>query len=548
MFKNIEKQTMSLKILDLKTQYEDGDSADAIVTAKVIQGLVNRSLEEKMYFYNDCTDITHEIGGRTWNVQQEWLNTLEDLKRLPQLILERCEGQEGGLHRLLLEYRGILRGMIIWDDNPHKKVNMAACAAAVTIASQQEAIAVSPDIAKKVEEWGIDLPVLEDLRRFHFNSDHQLMKWSVDCYLKTSNQELKSVFSLGADGWAPNHIWGDNWISNTIFQEGPIDYAVAVNGFCFNINVSDGNDEEALLYLLSHFKEGECAILGWVPSHPFLYGFSETPQCLNRTSYFVMGVNGLSNLSVYAVSKEKKMYRKNYQAANLEEDTVYIAFLATDGDALHCVYRGMYAAFGKNRDIYFGSTPITWSMNPVLAQIAPSIYSYFIEQLPQTSDYIIGWADKINTIYDTKSDCLISTIKEYADLSGIKTIWTVNSDEETQHAEIGNWDAVVEGYSNSRTKAHVSNLREKTAVFGTWDFETTDAKELAGCIKEMCESENSEYPPFYFITLGASFENASEFYKTAAETAEILKKDTKKKYCFLNAGEMAKTFQLYRKR
>jgi hypothetical protein len=533
--------------MDMRTQYADGDSKDAVSSAKVLQGLVNRESSNKIYLFNDSTDSTHNIGGESWNVQKDWIEKAEELKALPKDELMREKGSNGGLHGLIGHFSDYIKGLIVWDDNPQNKVSMAAFGAAVTIASQKDALAVSPCIREEINNWGYDFPVLIDLRDYGFGSDHELTDWCIDNFWENSNRDINCVFSLGLDGWAPNEKWGDNWLSNSVFHEGPIDYAVAINGFSFNINVSDANDEHVLMKLLRKYPEGKTAVLGWIPTHPFLCGFSEVPPCLNSTSYFVIGVNGFSNPSVFASFPDSETYKSKPKAYQTQKNDVFINFLSTDGDALHCVYRGMFNAFTRGKDESFGKIPITWTIDPILAELAPPVYSFFVRNLPEGSDFAIAWADKINSVWDTGSDALADTWKSYSDLSGIKTIWTVNSDEATQRADICNWDSIIVGYQDSRVEPKMSGLNAYTSVFGTWSFGDLSVDSMVEGIVNYV-NECPKGPVFISVALGAAFDEARSFYSKAVKVQEkLLNAIGERSYKFVNAGDMARTYKAYLK-
>jgi len=548
MFAKVAGQAQALRILDMRVQFGDGDSTDAAASARVIQGLVNRGSKEKLYLYNDCTDATHDIGGRDWNVQREWQTKTPELKNLPAVVMEREEGSNGGLHALLKQYSSRIKGFVLWDPNTHNKVNMATFGVAVTIASQQEGMAVSPELMDQITDWGFRLPVLEDLRSYRFKSDHEALEWSIEHYWRTSNRQLHAVFALGMDGWAPVTEWADNWLSNDTFHEGPIDYAVAVNGFCFNINMMDGNDDYALLKLLRNYPEGKTAILGWVPTHPFVYGFSEMPTCLNLTSYFVAGVNGFSNLSVLASFPDSEVSFPGGKAQPAEAGDVFINFFASDGDALHCVYRGMFSAFTSRRDEHFGRIPMTWTISPILANLAPPVYNFFARELPQTSDLAVAWANKVHTIHDTSLLEVTRNIRQHAKLANLGVNWTVHSAEETQQADRNDWEGIIVGYSNSRIEAKLSRLNEKTAVWGTWSFgEHAVGEAVEGirqCVSERAGNGDGGKPLFMSVLLGAAFDKSGDFYAQACRIADALRAGADgSRYKFVNARDMAESIK-----
>jgi hypothetical protein len=529
-------QATSLTIMDMQVQYSGGDSKDAIATARVLQGLVNRTATDKIYLYNDAIDALHEIGGKNWNVQQDWITYTDELKSLPKTILTRSSGTNGGLHGLLNQYSLSVQGLVIWDPRTTNNVNVATFGAAVTIAAQHNALAVSPALKDQLVSWGFNFPVLVDLRTNNFQNDYQVLDWSIDNYWSSSNANMRAVFSLGSD----------SFYDINAFNEGPIDYAVATNGFAFNINMNDSNDDTALMKLMHKYTDGKAAILGWVPTHPGGTGTGEAPSILDGTSYYVLGGNGLSNFSVYGSFSDSNINLPAAVASPVSSNDVYIGFMLTDGDALHCVYRGMFSEFTQEKTSSFGTVPITWSIAPQLANLAPPVYNFFARNLPAGSDLTIGWADKVNGSNDSGLTALASQWKQYSDLTDIPTVWTVHSQEDSQRANLVGWDGIIVGYTNSQIPIHQANLRPDTTVVGTWNFGyNAPAQDVVSGIQAHV-SQNSGTPVFMMVTIGAPFSEPGSYYDVAKQVADSLQANSGgRNYKFLGARDMAATYKQY---
>ncbi|PJJ61877.1 carbohydrate binding domain-containing protein [Compostimonas suwonensis] len=526
-------QATALTTLDMRVQYTGGDSTDAVATARVLQGLVNRTATNKVYLLNDAIDALHEIGGKNWNVQEDWITNTDELTDLPRTALARSSGENGGLRALVDQYSGYINGVVIWDPTATGDVDVATFGAAVTIAAQTGALAVSPDLRDDLVSWGYSFPVLEDLRDYDFDDDFEVLNWSVENYWAGSNQDLRSVFSLGAD----------SYLDIRAFNEGPIDYAVATNGFAFDINMVDADDDAALMGLLDNYVDGETAILGWIPTHPGGTGFGETPAVLDGTSYYVLGGNGLSDFSVYGSFPDSDIDLPDPVADTVGANDVYVGLMLTDGDALHCVYRGMFSEFTQERTSSFGEVPITWSIAPQLANLAPPVYNYFAENLPEGSDLTIGWADKVNRSTDTGLTALAEQWRQYADLSDIHTVWTVHSQEDSQRSDLVGWDGVAIGYTNSQIPAHPATLRSDTAVLGTWNFGyDAPAEDVVAGIQDYA-GQNPGAPLFMMVTMGAPFSETGSYYDKAKDIADALGADPQgRNYKFVGLSDMAATY------
>jgi hypothetical protein len=226
---------------------------------------------------------------------------------------------------------------------------------------------------------------------------------------------------------------------------------------------------------------------------------------------------------------------------------VYIAFGLTDGDAVHCVYRGMFDEFTHHRGENFGKAPLTWGVPPQIANLAPPIYNYFVRNLPKGSDLWVAWADKSNKVTDSGLAAMAETWKAYAQVADIPVMWTVHSKADSQRSDIADWAGIVVGYSSSRLDANLDPSNPDTAVLGLWA--ARDPKTTAEMVRKYAESKNGE-PVFMVLNLGAPFGSArTKFYDSGKAIMDELLADTQgREYQFLSARDLAVTFSTYKGR
>jgi hypothetical protein len=84
-----------------------------------------------------------------------------------------------------------------------------------------------------------------------------------------------------------------------------------------------------------------------------------------------------------AYPKQKPSTRKNLVA---EKNKIYIAWMMTDGDALWVMANQQMGNWGKDKKRNF---PMTWGFLPLLADLAPAMYLYYIDEMKE-NDYMIA--------------------------------------------------------------------------------------------------------------------------------------------------------------
>jgi hypothetical protein len=571
MFPQLNVATTSLTLIDMMGfDPKAGDTSDAITTAKALQGLVNRASQNRLYLMRSNSNTIHPLAqrlGMEWNAELDWLDNLPELKDLPRTTLQRYNENNGSLRRLLETYKANIKGLVIWDDKLAGHVRMATAGAAVTVASQMGGLPVSPQLKAQLEGWGLSFPVLRDLRQNQFTSDHQVLNWLIDNYWAASNQDAKVVFSIGRDGW-PDKTINDVWTSDEIFCDGPVDYAVSVNGFAFNLDFADDNDKAALLKLLGKYQEGNIAILGWVPTHMgelaednpntpnIREGFAEYPTFMNGTSYYLIGASAINNISVLSSFKTVKAHRPVSAAQPVQNSDVFVGFYISDGDAHAHVTRGHFANFTRYKapeygGDTFGQVPISWVVSGMMAEYSPPLHNFFVNNLPAGSDFLFAFGNKPSAPGDTNQDKLAQSVYRFSELSGFKNMWTIHSPEETQRPDLVNWNMIVRGYINSRQAAGVSSLNAQTPVFGTWTFENSswDTTLIANGISAEAAKKPNE-PLFMFVWLGTGGDNehSESRYKRALEIKnKLLANPAGRTYKFLGASDMGKTYMEWKK-
>ncbi|WP_158441850.1 GxGYxYP domain-containing protein [Pleurocapsa sp. PCC 7319] len=539
--------------VDIGIKQEEKDQADAILTSRVIQGLVNRQSADKIWLFNDNSQSGY-TGSNDWDFQKVMLETLPEVKDLPRKDLQRQVGVNGGLHAILeyitIKYPNIIKGWVVWDPNLEGQVRLATSGAAVTIAAQKNYLAVSPELKELIESWGFSFTELLDLRELDFKHDWQVLNWLVDNYFATSNRQHQLLYSTGVNSW-------DNpgpYESDTLLSFGVIDYAVATNGFAFNIDVADANDDQALMKMLQQpgLIEGRAGIIGWVPSHPGRTETSETPKVLSHTSYYVIGTSISSNFSVLDAYPDSQVNLPDSKAYPVNEKDVFITWWIADGDNLDHTFKGMFGLFKQSPD--FGQRGITWSVAPILAHLTPPLYNWYAQVLPPENDMGIIWADKWMCTRLSNSEQAGYVWRTFAKDTDLPVVNNF-CDAEGHRADIVNWLGVIQGiYNVKQPVQRLDATNPDTAVIGMHMFQDSkyakieNVREIADDIRQWAKTHPG--PQFMPVSIGkATYWQNYDYFKIAKTLEEnLLANPEGRKYHFLRARDLMMTYSTWQGR
>ncbi|MBO0793552.1 MAG: hypothetical protein J2P36_21740, partial [Ktedonobacteraceae bacterium] len=158
----------SLEIYDLR-----GSSFDVQLSIATAAGLINRA-QPRIYLVARDDDLS-------------WLQTC--LQTLPCTYPE-LRG-ETMLLSLIAAYRSMIEGFVIYDPAIQDSINIATM-----LAAQRDGMVVSPSLAQYLHGQGIGLPIVRDLRSFHWKSRTQAYRWAYE-------QLLPSCSSMVVAGLSP---------------------------------------------------------------------------------------------------------------------------------------------------------------------------------------------------------------------------------------------------------------------------------------------------------------------------------------------------------
>lgn len=510
LFPTIEVATKSLVIVDLKN-----DKIEGQVAACALQGIVNRSSEEKVYVMNTRCNDNH--GGwyrndapRSPQAQMGELWLKEVFSDLPQKRLETDKPGENPGFMALLEYAlPYVKGMIIWDP----ELEQATIEAATTIAGQTDGIVVSPAMAAQIASYG--LPVIEDLRG-KFTSNIACLDWLTEHYFKNANKQVAFTWShMTTD---PTTTWGG---ANK-------DYVVAHKLFTYFLDIQV--KEECAYYenIVKKYPAGT-PIMGWTDE-------LKADKLFADYGYVMVPYISVENLTVMCSFPSVTATPATPKAYPVEENAVYIAMLISDGDNL--LHSLVYEPYTIMHTQALDAVPATWVINPAITDLAPRVFGWYQEKMKNHElAGMMGDGSPLSERFDGFS-FYCDWVKHYIDKAGIRTI------KQMIDGEAVAWRVkpycINGGYSGTDWRGigpYDYHLDDRTFHIGT-----TNCEEgwLNGALDNAPEGE----PLFFSVFIGGSHHDAPAMMKALAE--KIQARNDGKKYYFVRSMDLAATYSSWK--
>ncbi len=446
----------------------------------IFQGLVNR-IEPRLYLRNSPSEV-------------DWLGIYKK-NGYPLNVTDVSDFEQ-----ILKEFCPLLNGYIVTDPEMPDMMNVAQ-----TWGSLENWMVVTPQMIPLVEQFG--LKQKEDLRG----------RWQgrVDIY----EWAFENLFSR-----CSKHVFGDCCVdfphhpSEGSFQIR--DFLVANKAFTVDLSAAYRQRREyKLLDKIYDNLEFPSGIWGWHNSRDHEHWAVD--RAARKSAYTICAV-GSPNFSVHggvrpqksALPKQKPSTRKNLVA---EKNKIYIAWMMTDGDALWVMANQQMGNWGEDKRRKF---PMTWGFLPLVADLAPAMYLYYINEM-NDNDYMIAGPSGAGYTYPfmyTDPRQFLRYTKFYMQKTGLEIVNITNWNDYTNWQEVDlpdfnpllfeeldNCIGYVRGMGESAFEPHY-NFGDKPYVFCGEGLHRSD-KDDVDTIKSFIEA-NPNRPLFIFslINIGIKME------------------------------------------
>lgn len=228
---------------------------------------------------------------------------------------------------------------------------------------------------------------------------------------------------------------------NAVFR----DYIVATKAPCIWLDPNNKDEVPLLQKILSSF-EPNSAYMGWFPNGDEMSGVTQTAQ----KSLYVVAADNLFNASLmsglrklFSISSKRLREKKapseihasssSYAPAPSKPEIrnkIYISLTWTEGDNLQYMQHRMISLWS---DALRGTIPMSWTINPLIIDIAPNILNYFQTTATENDTFVLGPSGAGYTFpinWPRKDlEVFLNQTKRYAEMTGTLergNIWVYN--------------------------------------------------------------------------------------------------------------------------
>jgi hypothetical protein len=327
------------------------DRIDGQIAACVLQGIVNRENDKKIYVMNTyCYD--NNRGGYTQvQIAEQFLKIL--FNDIPVEKLQPVNDREWpGFLALLDKFEKFVKGIIIWDP----KLEQATIEAATTIAAQTDSLVVSPELAEALIHKSFNVTL--DLRKFEFKNNVECLDWLLKNWFRGACKDIAFTWShMTTDGQS----WG---AANK-------DYVVAMKLFTYYLDITDKEESKGYFDVLKHYPQGT-AIMGWTDER-------WSDALFAKMGYFMVPYISVENLTIHSSFPSTTGVQSQPKPAEIFQNGVYIAMFVADGDNL--LHSMVYEPNTIINSAAYNKIPMTWILNPGMVDLAPQLFDWYYKNI-----------------------------------------------------------------------------------------------------------------------------------------------------------------------
>ncbi|VAX16966.1 hypothetical protein MNBD_IGNAVI01-1395 [hydrothermal vent metagenome] len=371
------------------------------------QGLINR-IDTRIYYLETKQD-------------QFWLDYYRETFDIPN-------EKVSNITELLKLFSNEIDGYITYQPKSPHTLNIAT-----TIGSLENLLPVSPGLEELMQEVGLkkkDEVKDDGLDRIG------IYKKAIEELLPKCNQNLLSALCVHYPHWPTSSVQNR-------------DYVMAHNIFSFDLSSSerDKSDYNLIQKIYSSVNEGT-VIIGW---HCVRDKEHEAIGLSSEFGHFGMCSLHTPNLTVHSsipLPEGKKFTQRTIDKQKLKvEDKVYIAFMATDGDAAWFMNDHVVKDWA---DPEWGNFKYNWGFLPLAYDLMPGTVKYYMENLKPTDYFVAGPAGATYTypyLHPHPSKFLKIT-DDYMNKCGLKTVHMTNWNDRDwwQEVELPNFYDQLQTY------------------------------------------------------------------------------------------------------
>ena len=335
-------------------------------------------------------------------------------------------------------------GAVLYDTS-----NMHSLDVACTYAGLNDCLTLSYSIYGELVNRGYDVAVEEDYRG-DFADKYEAYEYLYDTLWDQCTHRILIHFNSAEVG----HVRS---------------FGMLVQAAFVYLDVAETRDREIMEKFLADMPAGESCIYGWYPAE------GRGVELASRYGVWTYAADYLQSVEFFAHETEIVLpeYTESFtQRSDVDDGTVYVAMLVSEGDNLQYVENGLY-------DICFssdllGDFPVSFSISPTMAVMEPELLNWYYEQANDNIGFTTG-PSGVGYTYTSvweDSDALAHFFELTNEYCGIAGIDVVN-----------NWSAVENWASHPLTDEVRSIMNaECTDILTIIDNASTTATSADGLL------------------------------------------------------------------
>jgi len=397
--------TTSIIVLDMSHENANNwRDFEAQVASLVIQGIVNRTSSEKIYFTNVSYpwrwqgEIDHFALANNLVPVPKTYPTIDTSKEFP--VLSYLMQHYGSYIQGKIKYPALTGNQNGGLSGNYNGTANGAFTAALTAAGQTDAIPLSPHLETYLANEGYALSTVADTTGL--TDSITAHRWARDNYF-TANTTRKFIAKFNLNAW--NHYPAD-------FVYADIDYWISSRAFVMNL---DGNYpdqyDEILDFLVPSRYPYATPIIGDSS------GEGEEIEAANNAGYPFMFGPSTANFSVFSSFPSDPSLLTappapaSYPVAN---NDAYVAFYFSEGDNLKADIGYHLESYAQS--IVNGQVPIAYTANPVFLDIFPTLLQYRSNNTQNGAiELMADYNDGMSPTVAAAQAPYISNLKHYLD-------------------------------------------------------------------------------------------------------------------------------------
>ncbi|MCL5408892.1 MAG: hypothetical protein M1135_02575 [Candidatus Omnitrophica bacterium] len=309
-----------------------------------LQGLVNRSSREKIYFGNDF---------------------------LLELISNKgIEIKETDKESIIKKYADNLEGCVEYDPDDPVSINLS-----ISLAGIKNYLPVTKDI---IERYHLDLPIKDTFVK-RFKNYKEGYQWAKIHLLPYCSKKL--VYHM-------KHIRE----KDTEFTGKMVDYLISHKIFSFHLD-TDPKDEDIKEAINILASLDELAAVSGMFYYNGLYHEAELTSLVSEAGKLMIACYN-NNLTVHSSFEiENQMKQRRRMPISLEKDKIYVSFVFTDGDNMGYMIGGVNQGSKFHEERWWGNkgrgkVPLGWTIGPAIYEIAPLLLKYYYDTQYDNDNFI----------------------------------------------------------------------------------------------------------------------------------------------------------------